>query len=189
VTGGRHRKIWVTRRSGEELIDTCLVDKVRKRRGWMFWACFAGDKKGPSLFWEKEWGTINHESYSERIVPLIHGWLRLYPDLIFMQDRAPGHSARYTIDELWQRGISPIFWPPFSPDLNPIETVWDWIKDYIELHYPDLPTGKQRTYDELRQIVAEAWDAVPTQLLADLIDGMKERCKAVIAARGGYTKY
>jgi hypothetical protein len=33
VTGGRHRRVWVTRRPGEELDDTCLVDKVRKKRG------------------------------------------------------------------------------------------------------------------------------------------------------------
>jgi transposase len=189
VAGCGHGKIWVTRTAGEELSDTCLVDKVRERRGWMFWGCFAGEEKGPSLFWEKEWGPINYESYSKRIVPLIHEWLRLHPDLVFMQDRAPGHSTGYTTDELQQRDISPISWPPCSPDLNPIKTVWDWMKAYIEYHYPDLPTGKQRTYDELRQIVAEAWDAVSPQELGRLIDGMKERCEAVIAARGGYTKY
>src|SRR6266576_5631946 len=33
VTGGRHRKQWVTRRIGEELNETCVIDKVRKRRG------------------------------------------------------------------------------------------------------------------------------------------------------------
>jgi transposase len=54
VTGGRHRRVWVIRRPGEELDDTCLVDKVRKKRGWMFWGCFSGTTKGPSLFWEKE---------------------------------------------------------------------------------------------------------------------------------------
>jgi hypothetical protein len=43
VTGGRHKRKWVTRRVGEELDDTCLVDKVRKRRGWMFWGCFSSN--------------------------------------------------------------------------------------------------------------------------------------------------
>jgi hypothetical protein len=90
----------VTRRVGEELNDTCLVDKLRKKRGWMFWGCFSSSAKGPSKFWEKEWGSVNKERYCERIVPLIHGWLRLYPNLSFMQDGAPGHSAEYTISEL-----------------------------------------------------------------------------------------
>ena len=89
----------------------------------MFWACFSGSKKGPCLFWEKDWGTITKESYCERIVPLVHGWMRLSPGLLFMQDNAPSHAAQYTLDELSERDIHVITWPPFSPDLNPIEKV------------------------------------------------------------------
>lgn len=33
--------------------------KKRKPKGWMFWACFAGGKKGPCFFWEKKYGGIN----------------------------------------------------------------------------------------------------------------------------------
>jgi transposase len=82
-----------------------------------------------------------------------------------MQDGAPGHSAAYTINELQQRGIDPIFWPAYSPDLNPIEQLWNQMKDYIELHYPDLPAGRQRTYDEFRRIVREAWDSIGEDVL------------------------
>lgn len=189
VTGGNHRKIMVTRQVGEEFEDTCIVDKVRRKRGWMFWACFSGILKGPSLFWEKEWNTINKESYCERIVPLVDGWLRINPHLQFMQDGAPGHSAAYTIEELQSRGITPIFWPAYSPDLNPIEAVWNKMKDYIQENYPDPAGGKQRPYDELRVIVQEAWDSITMDVLRALIDSMPERCQAVIDADGGHTKY
>ena len=40
-----------------------------------------------------------------------------------MQDGAPGHAAAETREELKSRGITPIHWPAYSPDLNPIETV------------------------------------------------------------------
>jgi transposase len=156
VTGGRHHRKWVTRKVGEELDPTCVVDKVPKKREWMFWACFSGATKGPSLVWEKEWNTINNERYCERIVPLIHGWLRLNPDLQFMQDSAPGHAAGLTLEELQSRGIGPIYWPPYPPDLNSIEATWDKMKDYIEVYYPDLPGGRQHSYDQLRGIVQEA---------------------------------
>jgi transposase len=189
VTDGRHRRKWVTRRVSEELNDTCLVDKIKKKRGWMFWGCFSGDKKGPCLFWEKEWKSINKERYCERIVPLIDSWLQLNPHLCFMQDRAPGHSAEYTREELRETGIYPIFWPAFCPDLNPIEAVWNKMKDWIELHHPDLPAGKQRTYDQLRAIVKEAWEAISDDTLRTLVESMKERCQAVIDAKGGHTKY
>jgi transposase len=73
-----------------------------------------------------------------------------------MQGRAPGHRAGYTLNELQERGITPIYWPPYSPDLNPIEVVWNRIKNYIEDHYPDMPAGRQPTYNQLRDIVREA---------------------------------
>ena len=123
VQPGHHRKIYVTRKAGEELDPTCIRERIPKKKGWMFWGSFSGTTKGPTLFWEKEWGSINAESYSQRIVPLIHGWLTLHPELQLMQDNAPGHAADQTLLELEERGIIPIKFPPFSPDLNPIEEV------------------------------------------------------------------
>jgi len=43
----------------------------------MFWACFSGDIKGPAIFWEKDWGTINQESYQQHI-PCTGGYLRAW---------------------------------------------------------------------------------------------------------------
>jgi transposase len=150
----------------------------------MFWGGFNGTTKGPCLFWEKEWGTINQESYSARVIPLIHGWLRMYPLLQLMQDGAPGHTGGNTRAELLERGIRSIFWPAFSPDLNPIETVWNKMKDYIALKYPE-----KLTYDQLRAAVQEAWDSISEEFLRDLIADMPNRCEAVINAKGGHTKY
>ena len=50
----------------------------------MFWACFHSNIKGPYQFWEKDWGTINKDTYIAHIVPLIHGWLRMNPDVVLM---------------------------------------------------------------------------------------------------------
>jgi hypothetical protein len=186
ITGGHHRKVYVTRRQGEELDPTCIIEKHRKRSGWMFWGCFHGETKGPGIFWEKEWGTIRTESYCEHIVPIIQGWITLNPGLLFMQDGAPGHAAQSTLDELRVRGIRFIYWPPYSPDLNPIEAVWNWMKSYIEDKWgPDT----RLSYDQLRAAVKEAWDAVPVEFLRELINSMPARCQAVIDAEGGYTKY
>ena len=149
----------------------------------MFWGCFNANIKGPFLFWEKEWGTINQQSYCSRVVPLIHGWIRLHPTLQFMQDNAPGHQAQETIQELNERNISRIFWPPFSPDLNPIETVWNWMKNYIENKWGDI----QLSYDVLREAVTEAWHSITVEQLESLVDTMQQRCQDVINAQGGYT--
>ena len=84
-----------------------------------------------------------------------------------------------------KRGIVKINWPPFSPDLNPIKTVWNWIKEWIWNHYPyDF-----MSYDQLREAVLEAWEAVPEDWLIQLVREMRERCQAVIDANGMHTKY
>lgn len=58
-------------------------------------------------------------------MPLIHSIVTMARNnnkhLIVMQDGAPSHRDFLTIEELYDRGIFPIDWPPYSPDLNPIE--------------------------------------------------------------------
>ena len=187
VKGGKHRKTFVTRKAGEELDPTCLIEKIQRKKGWMFWGCIHGAVKGPSLFWEKEWGTINKESYQERIVPIIDGWMRMNPGLKLMQDGAPGHAAKETRDELASRSIEMIKWPPYSPDLNPIETIWNIMKDWISANYGDK---NKPSYDRLRTIVMEAWDkAFDEDKIRELVDEMQKRCDAVILAHGGYIPY
>lgn len=155
----------------------------------MFWGCFAGPEKGPCLFWEKEWGSIDSENYCQKIVPLIDGMVSMRPWLSVMQDNAPPHAAARTMEEMGERAITPIPWPPNSPDLNPIEAVWDFMKDYIQLNYPSLGSGKNQSRDKLRLVVKEAWDSVSSEYFVKLIETMPARCKAVIDADGGPTKY
>lgn len=107
--------------------------------------------KGPGLFWEKNWSTITSESYCQHVVPIIIEYTSSQR-LILMQDNASGHAAKATISEMIYRGVRPIVWPANSPDLNPIKTVWNWIKDYIQENYPEV----HRSYIRLRQAVVEA---------------------------------
>jgi len=152
VNPGRHKKVKVTRRIGEVLHPDYLEPKIRKKIGWMFWGGISGAwGKGPSLFWEKDWGTITAESYSRHIVPIAAQYTSRW-GLIFMQDNASGHVAKATLAEMERWGLRPIFWPANSPDLNPIETLWGWIKDYIQEKYPEV----HRSYPRLRDAVNEA---------------------------------
>jgi len=71
VNGTNHRKVYVTRRPGEELDPTCIRERIQRPKGWMFWGSIAGFQKGPSCFWEKAWGSINATSYQEHVIPRI----------------------------------------------------------------------------------------------------------------------
>ncbi|POS82714.1 hypothetical protein EPUL_005487 [Erysiphe pulchra] len=100
----------------------------------------------------------------------------MQPWLTVMQDNAPPHSAAKTMEEMGERAITPVSWPPNSPDLNPIEAVWDSMKDYIQFNYPSLGGGKKRSQVKLRLVVKEAWDSVASEYFVKLIETMPARC-------------
>jgi ketohexokinase/beta-glucosidase len=191
---GFHRKIWVTRRAGEEYEDTCLFSKQQRRRGWIFWGCFSGKKKGPCLFWEKSWKSINSKQYCAHILPLVESYITLHPHLSFMQDNAPAHSSKYTKSWLKDHLLEVIKWPSNSPDLNPIEIVWNWMKQWIQETYGmELDKvesqGRKMNLDQLKQMIQEAWDQITDNDLNHLVHTMKQRCQDVINANGGNTKW
>lgn len=124
VKPGGHKKVKITRKAGEALLPACVEPKVQRKIGWMFWGSISGlYGKGPGLFWEKDWGTITSASYCEHVLPIVEQYARGH--LYFMQDNAAAHGARATRAEIKRRGLHMIFWPALSPDLNPIETMWD----------------------------------------------------------------
>ena len=82
-------------------------------------------------------------------------------------------------------GITPIFWPANSPNLNPIETIWDLIKNHIQRHFLEV----HRSYKRLREAVQDTWESIIVETVRELIRSMVERCIDVIVADSGYTKW
>lgn len=82
-------------------------------------------------------------------------------------------------------------WPPYSPDLNPIEHLWAQLKQWINEHYPDLLNrGKpEEAYQRLFQAIREGWDAIAQDTINDLIKSMDTRVNAALFAKGSYTRF
>jgi transposase len=73
-------------------------------------------------------------------------------------------------------------WPPQSPDLNPIEQVWDLLESKIDETQKTSEAGLWRSMEE-------AWKKISVDELRKYINTMPERCRAVICAKGGHTRY
>jgi transposase len=117
------------------------------------------------------------------------------PGSIFQQDNARTHTAR--VVQQWLRpwaeenGIELLDFPPYSPDLNPIENLWKLLKEAIQKHHPELNTAlsNNNSLQRLSEAAVEAWEALEDNILHRLVDSMNRRLQAVIRARGWYTKY
>ena len=80
--------------------------------------------------------------------------------------------------------ITRFVWPPRSPDLNPIEHVWDEMKRRLRRQ-----VLAPRNSQELRNVVVQEWENLPQGVIQNLIQSMPRRLQAVVTARGGNTRY
>ena len=103
---------------------------------------------------------------------------------MFQDDNARPHRARVVTQHLEQRGVPRMAWPACSPDLNPIEHLWDQLGMAVRRRIDD-----GSTLQDLRRILEEEWHAIPQQRILALINSMRRRCEAVIRAYGGTTHY
>lgn len=148
--------------------------------------CFVYGKKGPLVIYDE--GQKSRVDYvkvlKQHLLPFLESnpqpfWERC---VLFQQDNAPIHTAMVAQFFFLDNGIACLPWPAQSPDLNPIELVWAWMKHHV---------GKQHhgSCGALIAAIHEAWEAIPSNYLKSLIWSMPHRMHAVIAAKGLSTKY
>ncbi|KAK7113277.1 hypothetical protein V1264_012589 [Littorina saxatilis] len=101
-----------------------------------------------------------------------------------MDDNARPHRSRALVDYLQNNAVTTLPWPAMSPDLNPLEHVWDILGRRIQAL--QLPV---QTLRELEAALHREWLQVTREQIRRLTGGMRRRVDAVIWARGGFTRY
>ena len=151
----------------------------------MVWGCISYDCRLDLITIP---GTLNAQRYQENVlephvVPHFEDHT-LASRPIFMDDNATPHRARVVKDYLQATAIETLPWPARSPDLNPIEHLWDILGRQMRSRDPPV-----QNLQELTQALHEEWQRIPMFKIRRLIISMGRRVQTVIRAGGGYTRY
>ncbi|GFV99280.1 transposable element Tc3 transposase [Trichonephila clavipes] len=103
---------------------------------------------------------------------------------LFMGDNARPHRENIVDECLRSEDITRMDWPAYSPDLNPIEHVWDMLGRRIAVRQPP-PT----CLPELRRALLDKWCNILQDQTDNVILSMHRCCKASIVSSGRHTSY
>ncbi|KAJ1031654.1 hypothetical protein NDA13_002045 [Ustilago tritici] len=156
----------------------------------MIWGCMTWAGLGLMVYMD---GKLNFEHYIELLEEAVPGSIlkwkniqRILPrdKLIFQQDNACPHTAKVAKEYLEEVKLNVLPWPAMSPDLNPIEHVWQQLKKWL---YQQRYTINNKV--QLIAAINRFWATFPKESVQALIKSMPRRLQAVRVAKGGHTKY
>ncbi|GFW12381.1 transposable element Tcb2 transposase [Trichonephila clavipes] len=186
---------------------TARLQWCREHHNWteQDWACvvFSDERKGPISDMQYhgvgrhrdqwphaptcgcEWDYDGQRYIQEVLLPHVRLFRGDVGDkFVFMDDNATCHRLLAVQDCLDSEGIQRLVWPARSPDLNPIEHVWDALgRQVAGRNYP--PTNK----NTLIRALTEEWDKLPQQLLDNVVQSMVRHVECCITLHGGHIPY
>ena len=149
---------WTFLRPNEQLIYY-NVKKIRCEKDVkkMFWANFSFNIRinlipfdGDPLFVRgRVFGRTIRQLYTDYLPDLVG------PEDIFIYDNAPVHTVCIVREILYELHIQMMIWPPYSPNLNPIENLWSIMKGEIYKIDPGLEHTSD-TEGTLERLIAVA---------------------------------
>lgn len=173
------RRITVWRKAGERFDDRHIVNQIQGKGGSVhFWGAIWKGGRSQLRCLRR---SVNSHSYIALLKDFFEN--EAPPRFKFQDDNAPAHRSSNVIAFHEDRGTPTMSWPAQSPDMNPIEHVWDLIGRKIR-DGPTLPDLMS-----VENAVMREWSNMSQEFVDRLIDSMPRRIGAVIAAKGGHTRY
>jgi hypothetical protein len=161
------------------------VSTVKHSPSVMVWGCFSGIRGRGGLYFLRKNEMMNGKCYISVLENHLLPFMRIHRCKWFLQDGAPCHKAKIVTAKLkeLQDEFKIMDWPGNSPDLNPIENCWAFMKSKLKAsNITSLPG--------LIEAIKLMWvRELPLEYFQKLARSMPRRLKAVLAAKGQMTKY
>ena len=173
----------VRRPVGERFNPKFITPTVKHPESVMVWGCFSGVGGRGGLFFLPKKVTMRQGNYRECLEEKMIPRFKAQGLTHFLQDSAPCHKAKSVMNFLRDEEIPLIDWPGNSPDLNPIENCWNWMKDQIK----DFKcTSRQNLINEIIRI----WCLLVTpEYCATLARSMPNHIQECLDNNGWHTHY
>uniref|UniRef100_A0A8R1HM44 Tc1-like transposase DDE domain-containing protein n=1 Tax=Caenorhabditis japonica TaxID=281687 RepID=A0A8R1HM44_CAEJA len=138
---------------------------------------------GNCMVWRVN-GIMDRYQYEDILENTIRPWAlrNIGRAFVFQQDNDLKHTSLHVRSWFQRRRVEVLDWPSQSPDLNPIEQLWEELER-------QLAGVRASNADEKFAQLEAAWKAIPLSVVHALRDSMPRRCQAVIDAKGFATKY
>ena len=127
-------------------------------------------------------GRMTAQTYLQILRDEVQPFFTAHPDFIYQQDNATPHKARVTMRWFEEEAIEVLEWPPCSPDLNPIENCWSYIKIKLDR---EIIHGQENVLHAAQRHFTE----MTPEFIANLINWMQNRCRQVINRNGLHADY
>ncbi len=163
--------------------DRPFIEDHSKKNKVMLWGGISRKGKTELYYWKISKDlTVDAFEYTECLEQVLFERMNILYGVNkwrFMHDNARPHTAFHTTTFLDKNNIKRIVHPPYSPDLNPIEFVWGYLKNKVMIQVYE-------TIDDIIDKIIEEWEKIPMQLINKFIDKHCERVKEVYELNGEF---
>lgn len=177
-----HGRIHVWRRTGEALSYKCAIPTLKSsQKGVIIWGCISSYGTGKIVILD---GKVNSLVYLKLLQEIIitEGKRLIGENFVLQQDNAPIHTAKIVKEFFKRENINILEWPPLSPDLSPIENVWDLLKTRIAAKEP-------RNMIQLKECIKETWENITPEECRRFTLSVPNRICNMSLRNGGHSGY
>lgn len=181
---GRGGQVWVRRPVGEASNPQYSVAHKPHPVSVPAWGCFSAAGPGYLAMFEGSLEAAGlRDIFRDYLLPTVKEQFEEGADWWLLHDNDPGrHKSLVLRTFMHNNYIRPLDFPPYSPDLNPIENLWADMDNRMELIDAD-------TKEELEKVVADTWAETSKRYCEQLARSMPARIRQVIDRNGAYTDY